>query len=336
MRRTLSPQRALLSLSLVVALAGCGPAPSSATPTVGAPSVAPPPAATTPSAPGPPDSASTPPAASAPPSGSPAVPAFRHVYLIVMENHEFGTIVGDPRARYINTLIERSGLATNYSAVAHPSEPNYLALFAGSTFGVHDDGVYDLAGTNLADQLVAHGRTWHVYAQNVPDGCSRAGFADGPVDLLGAAGAYARKHEPAISFLDISGDPAACAHITGLAGFSPRTADFELIVPNQTNDMHDGTIEQGDAFLEAMVPRITSSADFADSLLLITWDEGSTATGGGGRVATIVVSDRVPPGFRSKVAHTHYSLLATIQEAWGLGCLRESCRANDLREFFSP
>ena len=253
-----------------------------------------------------------------------------------MENREYDSIVGDPRARYINALIDRYGLATDYTAVAHPSQPNYLALFGGSTFGIRDDAIHDLAGSNLADQLDAHGRTWRVYAQDVPGGCSRVAFADGPVDLLGAPGSYARKHEPAISFTDISGDPAACAHITDMAGFSPRAADFELIVPNQVNDMHDGTTEQGDAFLSSFVPRITSSAEFADSLLLITWDEGSSSIGGGGRVATIVVSDRVRTGFQSRVGHTHYSLLATIERAWGLGCLRESCRANDLREFFAP
>ena len=340
-----SPRRVLLVLSLVGALSGCGPASVSPAP------VSPPPAGSspsmvssapiasrpaTPSVPAATIAASRPPSATASPSAASAIPAFRHIYLIVMENHEFDTIVGDQRATFINTLIGRYGLATNYSAVAHPSEPNYLALFGGSTFGVHDDGVYDLAGTNLADQLVAHGRTWHVYVQDVPDGCSRASFADGPVDLIGAPGAYARKHEPAISFRDISGDPKACANITALASFDPRAADFELIVPNQTNDMHDGTIEQGDAFLASMVPRITASPDFADGLLLITWDEGSSAIGGGGRVATIVVSSRTAPGFRSGTAHTHYSLLATIQGAWGLGCLRESCGANDLREFFGP
>ena len=340
-----SPRRALLALALVGAIAGCGPASVSPTPT------SPPPAGSsssilssapissleaTPSVPGATVAPSRPPSATPSPSAASAIPAFRHIYVIVMENHEFGTIVGDQRATYINALIGRSGLATNYTAVAHPSEPNYLALFGGSTFGVHDDGVYDLAGTNLADQLVAHGRTWHVYAQDVPDGCSRVAFADGPGDLLGAPGAYARKHEPAISFRDISGDPTACANITALAGFDPQAADFELIVPNQTNDMHDGTIEQGDAFLASMVPRITASKDFAGSLLLITWDEGSSAIGGGGRVATIVVSDRTAPGFRSATAHSHYSLLATVQGAWGLGCLRESCGANDLREFFGP
>jgi len=93
-----------------------------------------------------------------------SVPAFSHIYVIVMENHEYGSIVGNTHAPYINALIRRYGLATNYTAVAHPSEPNYLALWAGSTFGVHDDAIHNFAARNLADQLAAHPRSWHVYA----------------------------------------------------------------------------------------------------------------------------------------------------------------------------
>jgi hypothetical protein len=261
-------------------------------------------------------------------------PSFSHIYVIVMENHEYGSIVGDPRAPYLNGLIRRYGLATNYHAVSHPSEPNYLALFAGSTFGIHDDGIHTLAGRNLADQLDAHRRTWHVYAQDLPSRCYTGAVARGGVDLVGTAGWYARKHEPAISFTDIATNAARCSRITGLAGFSPTAANFELIVPNMTNDMHDGTVVQGDAFLRAFVPRLTGGSAFATSLLVITWDEGSTSLGGGGRVATIVVSPAVRAGFRSAVSHTHDSLLRTVEDAWGLGCLNDSCSANDLREFF--
>lgn len=253
-----------------------------------------------------------------------------------MENKEYGSIVGNSQAPYLNALIRRYGLATNYHAITHPSEPNYLALFAGSTFGIRDDGIHNVTGRNLADQLDARGRTWHVYAQDLPSRCYTGGAAYGGVDLVGHAGWYVRKHEPAISFTDISGNATRCARITHLAGFSPTTADFELIVPNMTNDMHDGTIPQGDAFLKALVPRITGSSAFTDSLLVITWDEGTTNLGGGGRVVTIVISPLVRSGFRSATSHTHYSLLRTIENAWGLGCLNQTCTANDLREFFAP
>jgi hypothetical protein len=265
------------------------------------------------------------------------LPALDHVYLIVMENRAYGAIVGNPDASYINSLISDYGLATNYDAVSHPSQPNYLALFGGSTFGVRNDGIHNLARTNLADQLRRAGLSWHVYAQDYPGHCSTAGYVRGGTDLIGPGGWYARKHNPAISFTDISQRPNRCAHITSLASFDPAAANFELIVPNSINDMHNGTTAQGDAFLQAFVPLITDSPTFAHSLLLITWDEGSGSKGGGGHVATIVVSPLLKSaGMQSAVPHDHYSLLRTIEDGLGVGCLRHSCPANNLAEFFGP
>lgn len=267
-----------------------------------------------------------------------AFPTFDHIYLIVMENHDYGRIVGNARAPYINGLISRYGLATRYRAIRHPSQPNYLALLGGSTFGVRDDGHHNRSQTNLVDQLETAGRSWHVYAQDYPGGCSQVdSYKGASVDLVGLRGKYVRKHNAALTFTDISHDPARCARITHLSGFSAAAADFELIIPNLMNDMHDGTIAQGDAFLRKFVPRITGDAAFASSLLLITWDEGSDRpTGDGGRVATIVVSPMSRLGFRSSKRHDHYSLLHTIETAWGLPCMRQTCSANDLREFFAP
>jgi len=251
-----------------------------------------------------------------------------------MENEESTSIIGNASAPYINGLANTYGLATNYTAVAHPSEPNYLALWGGSTFGISDDSVHNIRARNLSNQLAARGRTWHVYAQDLPRTCSTASAAWGRVDLTGAAGWYVRKHEPAISFTNISRSLIQCSRITRLSAFSPTAANFELIVPNLTNDMHDGSVAQGDAFLRSFVPRITGRASFANSLLVITWDEGSTSLGGGGRVATIVISPREKGRYQSATAHNHYSLVRTIENAWGLGCLNLTCTANDLREFF--
>ena len=256
------------------------------------------------------------------------VPAFTHVYLIVMENHGLSGILGNGAAPYLNSLIARYGLATDYRAVAHPSEPNYLALFSGSTQGVTDDGVHNIATVTIADQLGAAGRTWRVFAQNVPPDCfqgySAGGGPDGP-------GTYARKHEPAISFTGISGNAARCANITDFAHFDPASADYELIIPNMCNDMHDCGVAQGDRFLAGFVPRIVDSAAWQrGGVLFITWDEGS----GSEPVATLVIAPGVPAGFRSNVPHDHYSLLRTIEDAWGLPCLAHACSANAMAEFF--
>ena len=276
------------------------------------------------------------PVASASPAaiGASGVPRFDHIYLIMMENHAAGTVIGNTQAPYLNTLVKAYGLATNYTAVSHPSMPNYLALFAGSTFGIHDDLNRNLSGKNLADQLEDHGMTWHAYEQDVPAPCSRVTSASGGKDLVGEPGPYVRKHNPAINFTDISGDPSRCAQITRLAEFDPAAANYELIAPNLINDMHDGTVAQGDAFLKAFVPKIVDSPAFANGLLFITWDEGSGTVGGGGQVATLVIANDVPAGFRSSKTHNHFSLLRTIQDSWNLGCLAHTCEANNLREFF--
>jgi hypothetical protein len=259
------------------------------------------------------------------------VPHFRHIYVVVMENRESGSIVGNAGAPYINSLVARYGLATNYRAVAHPSEPNYLALFSGSTQGVTDDGVHDFAGRNLASQLEAAGKTWRVFAQNVPPGCFRGAVAH---DGRDGTGTYARKHEPAISFKSVYSRPASCRKIRDFTAFSPSAADFELIVPNLCNDMHDCSTAKGDAFLRGFIPRILRSPAMKGSVLFLTWDEGTSKLGGGGKVATVVIGPTVRRGFRSATPHSHYSLVRTIEAAWGLGCLNRSCRANTFREFF--
>jgi phosphatidylinositol-3-phosphatase len=262
------------------------------------------------------------------------LPDFAHVYVLVLENEEYGSLVGSSKAPYLNGLIAKYGLATNYEAVAHPSQPNYVALFSGSTQGLTDDNSHDLAGTNLADQLEARGKTWNVFAQDYPGSCFTASTHAGDGGGIGAGGTYARKHNPAISFADIASNPARCARIVDLSQFDPAAADFSLIVPNQCNDMHSCSVSIGDAFLQSFVPRITSSAAFANSVLFITTDEGTSDTGGGGRVATVVVSPLVGAGFTSAAPYDHYSLLRTIEDAWNLGCLGQACSANNMAGFF--
>lgn len=260
-----------------------------------------------------------------------AMPAFSHIYVLVMENKEYPSIVGSSSAPYINKLIAQYGLATRYHATTHLSEPNYPALFSGSTQGVTDDRIHHIAATNLVDQLEEHGHSWAVFAENVPLDCYRLNSASGGPD---GPGTYARRHEPAIIFNDIARNPTRCALITNFSHFDPVAADFELIVPNLCHDMHDCSVATGDTFLRHFVPRILKSPDFGTSVLFLTWDEGATSRGGGGHIATLVISPQVQAGFSSAKWHNHYSLLRTIQKAWSLGCLAHTCTANDLGEFF--
>ena len=262
------------------------------------------------------------------PSPSPTLrgglPDFSHVYVIIMENQEYGSIVGSSAAPYLNSLIARYGEATSFYAETHPSEPNYIALTSGGLQGTNSDGSYNLAAPNLFDQVEAAGRTWHVYAQGYPGNCYTPYIAAAVTDGPGAPGEYVRKHNPAISYTSISSKPASCANITKLAGFDPAAADFEMIIPNQINDMHSSSVAAGDAFLKVFVPRIVDSAAFQGSVVFITWDEGSTSVKGGGHIATVVLSPGMTPGARYTGSATHYSMLRTIEQAWGLAYLGEA------------
>ena len=267
---------------------------------------------------------------------------FDHIYLIMMENKESTQIIGSGHAPYINSLIQQYGVAKNYTGVTHPSQPNYLALWAGSTFGVSDDSIHNLTGMTLADQLEAANMTWRLYAENYPVGtsnaaptCYTAANANGGTD---GGGSYARKHNPAISFTNLSGDLQRCSqHITNLSHFDAAAANFSFIVPNLCHDMHDCPVQQGDSWLQQWLPANilnTSTWKNSNCVVFITWDEGNSTNGGGGIVPLIVVSHRTPAGYVSNAPYNHYSLLHTIEDAWGLSCLRDACQASDLNEFF--
>ena len=253
----------------------------------------------------------------------------RRVWLIVLENRSYGQLVGEGDAPFINALAARFGLATDYHGVARPSQPNYLALISGSTQGVKDDDVHQLDARTLLDQLDATGHTWRVFAENVPSGCYLGASARNGPD---GEGAYARKHEPAISFVSVSRNPARCGRIGNLASFTPAVADFNLIVPNLCHDMHDCSTRAGDAWLAQFVPRITSSDAFRQGgLLLIAFDEASSRDESQHTVL-LFAGPGLTPGTRAGERADHYALLRTIQAIFGLDCLAESCGAPVLPE----
>jgi hypothetical protein len=269
------------------------------------------------------------------PAGSTlAVRPFSHVFLIVLENKSEQDIIGSPNAPYLNSLIDQYGLANDYQGVAHPSQPNYLAVFSGSTQEVFDDEVHDVSAPSIADQLEAAGRTWRVFAENLPaEPCfTGASATDGPE----GPGLYVRKHNPAVSFVAISGASDRCGNIQPLAAFDPAAADFQLIVPNMCHTMHDCPVADGDGWLRDFVPSIMGSSAWKDNgVLFITFDEGADKSRQN-EVPTLVIAPDVAPGFRSGVAHNHYSLLRTIETGLGVPCLAESCNANTMGEFFRP
>ncbi|MEY2504951.1 MAG: phosphatidylinositol-3-phosphatase, partial [Verrucomicrobiota bacterium] len=221
---------------------------------------------------------------------------------------------------------------TNFYGVTHPSQPNYLDGFSGSNQGVTGDGyaTFSASTDNLAKQLAAAGKSWRVYAQNFPGSCSDTTASTGAVDGPGLAGQYVRKHNPAISFESVRLDAVQCANIQPLANFDP-TVNFAMVVPNMTNDMHDGTTAQGDAFLQAFVPLVTASPDWAHTLLIVSFDEGTTSINGGGHIYTAAAASWLT---HASVATTynHFSILRTIEAVYGLPFLGSAASATTMTE----
>jgi len=269
-----------------------------------------------------------------------SIPAFEHIFVVVLENKEIGRVRQGQGAPYLNHLAATYGLATRYYGVAHPSLPNYLALLSGQTLGVTDDceRCYQSAPT-LADQIEASGRTWRAYFESMPGPCYVGSSPDG---------LYAQKHDPFIYFDGIRDDPARCGRIATLDRLDAdlATGDVPSLVwigPNMRSSTHDAPIAEGDAWLAAQLPAVLDSSAFQENgLLVVTYDEGDSDDGccgqrrGGGNIMTVVASPLGKRGFVSDVPHSHYSLLRTIEDAWGLEHLAHAAddAVTSLTEFF--
>jgi hypothetical protein len=253
-----------------------------------------------------------------------------HVVVVWMENREASAVTASTMP-YLYGLSQTYGRADQFYAVTHPSLPNYLAFWSGSTQGVTDDADHNLAAASLSSQMAAAGKSWRTYAQDYPDGgCNTGSAYSGGVDGPGVAGTYARKHNPAMSFTFVSGS-SQCANVQPLEDFDPGV-NFAFVAPNLCNDMHDCSPAQGDAFLQDFLPRVFAAPEWANTLLVVSFDEGTSDANGGGRVFTMVARQGLA-GVTSPTPHDHYGLLRTIQDTFGLPCLGASCGATPLDEF---
>lgn len=249
-------------------------------------------------------------------AAAPAAP-FKKVLIIILENTDYKEALALP---YLAKLAERGALLTDYHAVAHPSQPNYIALVAGATLGVKDDERVDLSSTtrHLGDLLEEKGKSWASYAQGYPGNC----------DARKHIGRYARKHEPFISFLSVRADAARCGRVKPASAFDQDAAagalpDYSLFVPDLDDDGHDTGSGHAARWLERVFgPRFDDPEFMKDLLVVVTFDEdGGTKSN---RVYTVLLGPGVKPGARSGARYTHYSLLKTVEKAFGLADLHRN------------
>jgi len=267
-------------------------------------------------------------------SGARSGGADAHIAVIVLENRELDDVIGNPRAPFLNGLARRGALATRYFAITHPSLPNHLAMLGGSTFGVRENCVDCAArGSNLALQLSRAGLSWRAYMEGLPHRCYPGA----------AAGVYVKRHNPFMYFPSIAANERRCANVVPAAELNADLHRRALpavswIVPGLCRGAHDCGIDIADAYLKRLIPRLVRQLG-PGGFLIVTFDEGTSDSGccgvaHGGRVATILKGPRVRRGARLGRRFTHYSLLATIEDAFGLARLRHARSARSLRTAF--
>ncbi|MEW9532127.1 alkaline phosphatase family protein [Microbispora sp. NPDC049125] len=264
-----------------------------------------------------PATASRAPAAS--PAGTAAIWRPAHVVIVVMENKSYSSVVGDPAAPYITLLARRGANFTASFAETHPSQPNYLALFSGSTQGVTDDSCPQSfpAAANLASQLLDAGLTFAGYSEALP----RAGF----MGCTAKNGRYARKHVP---WTDFGTVPASANQpFTAFPRDFAALPTVSFVIPDMCGDMHDCTISTGDDWLRDHLDAYATWATAGDSLLIVTFDEDDYR--GDNRIPTVLVGGRVRPGtYRQRI--DHYTILRTIEEMYGLAPLGNAAKRHPL------
>lgn len=249
------------------------------------------------------------------------VPHPAHVVVVVMENHSYGQIIGNADAPFINGLARAGALFTQSYAVTHPSQPNYLALFSGSTQGLSDDSCpHTFAGANLGSRVLAAGRRFTGYSEGLPS----TGFT-GCDD-----GLYARRHNPWVNFTNVpaSANQPLTRWPTQLSGL-PALA---FVVPNVVNDMHDGSIANGDRWLAAHIGPYASWARTHNSVLVLTWDEDDDSAGN--HIVTVVVGGGVRPG-RYAERIDHYRVLRMLTDLLGVAPVGRGASAAPVTSIWS-
>jgi acid phosphatase len=261
-----------------------------------------------------------------------ALPAFGHVVIVVEENREFTQVIGNPNVPYLNSLAASFGLATNFFADVHPSIGNYFMMTAGSTVTSNDQFSGTVPDDNIVRRLIAGGQSWKAYAEAIPS----AG------DLGAGIPPYARWHNPLSFFTDVVNDPAQAANLVPFSQFPADLAAnalprYAFVVPDLDHDAHNGTLAEADAWLEAHIaPLLADPAFQQDGLLIICFDEGTTDTNGGGRIAWLAASPYSKSAFQSVVFYRHASTLRLSAAGLGLAAFPgAAAAAPDMGEFFN-
>ncbi len=241
-----------------------------------------------------------------------ATQKFQRIFIIELENSAYSAVL---KNSYFANLASRGRLLNNYYAVAHPSQPNYIAQIAGDTF-VTDDSSHNLAQSNLVDLLEGAGISWKTYQENYPGNCYSSSSA--------AGGLYARKHNPFISFDNIRQNATRCAKIVNASQLDSDIAanalpQYSFYVPNQENDGHNTGISYAATWLQGFLePKLTNANFMNGTLVVVTFDEDNNSENN--HIYTVLlgstISASTDPG-----PYNHYSQLRMVEDNFAVGTL---------------
>jgi acid phosphatase len=253
-----------------------------------------------------------------------AVPRPDHVVIVVEENRAYSEVIGSPNAPYINSLVASGASLTNYSGLTHPSQPNYIGMFSGSFHNVLDNSVpHTIGAPSLGGQLIAAGLDFAGYSEDLPS----VGFTGAGHD------GYVRRHAPWVNFSDIPPEAhLPFSHFPSPADYAALPA-VSFVIPNLANDMHDGSVRTGDAWLKDHLDPYVRWAKTHNSLFVLTWDEDRFQDDN--HIPTIFAGAGVKPGTYPAPAN-HYSLLRTIEEMYGLPYLGQAAEASTIADVWGP
>lgn len=263
-----------------------------------------------------------------------AIPPADHIVIVIMENHGYAQIIGASSAPHINAIAndDHSALFTQSFAIEHPSQPNYLDLFAGCNQGVTDDSkptAIPFTTDNLGRQLIDAGKTFITYSEDLPS----VGYNGS------SSGAYARKHNPAANWM---GTGTNQIPTTTNQPFTAFPTDFTtlptvcVVVPNQNNDMHNGgdptSIINGDNWVYNNLNNYLQWTKTHNSLLILTFDEDDASANN--HIVTIFAGQIIRPGKYSETIN-HYTILRTIEEMYGLRYVCNASAATAITDVWS-
>jgi len=235
------------------------------------------------------------------------VPQLDHVVVIILENHSFDQIIDPNRAPFIHRLATGGALFVNAFAVSHPSQPNYFALFSGSTQGIRDDEDYTFDAPTLAGALDAVQKSFVGYIET----------------------GSPRKHNPWESFVNAR---ATERNLSEFPSDFTRLPTVSFVIPSLNNDMHDGSVHDGDTWLKLHLGAYAEWTKTHNSLLIVTFDEDDY--GAENHIPTIIYGARVKPG-RYAEHISHYNVLSTLLAMCALPLFAEAATNPPIRTIWN-